>query len=337
MLIVSLVLSAVMLVAMNVTAFSTRSILAALPACCLGLVGLGFCMFVLPALLLHSALTLAAGLLCAWLAPRPRVFLATTVTCFLLAYGSFGVWSWAKLEELRHQSAPETLAERLAYEDRPFRLPDRPKVGEDVRLISLRMEKPIDLEPWRFPPHSTGRAEALKKLHEDQVSAFVDSAGVGIGRAPRPIRYQVEFPEAPFVPLDEFPSSIPPESEASLLSGGAASLDTKTDRNLQSLHADSVSDFAFPEGFGYVKARERVFGFLPHRFTLRPRFDGAWRFRTLELVSLLKHAAPAVYVSDNLPRMSELRHAATRPLDAFEAAALPRLAKDDLVVHTTDE
>ena len=63
----------------------------------------------------------------------------------------------------------------------------------------------------------------------------------------------------------------------------------------------------------------------------------SWRFRNLELVSLLKHDEPRVYLSKNLPRMGELRNAPTRPLDAFEAAALPRLAKDDLVVHSTDE
>ena len=34
--------------------------------------------------------------------------------------------------------------------------------------------------------------------------------------------------------------------------------------------------------------------------------------------------------------MSELRNAPTRQLDAFESAALPRLAKDDLVIHSNE-
>jgi hypothetical protein len=50
-----------------------------------------------------------------------------------------------------------------------------------------------------------------------------------------------------------------------------------------------------------------------------------WRIQSLDLVSLLKHKEPAAYVSKNLPRMQELRHAPTRPLNAFESSALKSL------------
>jgi hypothetical protein len=55
-------------------------------------------------------------------------------------------------------------------------------------------------------------------------------------------------------------------------------------------------------------------------------------------VSLLKHDPPAVYVSKHLPRMDELKDAATRPLDGFERDALPKLLRDDdLVVDDSAE
>ncbi len=139
------------------------------------------------------------------------------------------------------------------------------------------------------------------------------------------------------MPIEESESWIPPESAATMSVGGAATLDKKIGLTLESLHHSSVSDFVFPEGFGYVKNRNEVFGFRPHRFSVKPPADDSYRFRKVELVSLLKHSKPAVYVSANLPRMSELRDSPTRPLDAFESAALPRLVKDDLVVHSTDD
>src|SRR3569623_1425030 len=105
MLIVSLVLSVAMLAALNVSAYRSGSILKALQWCCLGLVGLGFCMIMLPALLMHVALTLAAGLVCAWVAPRPRPFLATTLGAFFVAYGVQGYSAWSVLARMDRETA----------------------------------------------------------------------------------------------------------------------------------------------------------------------------------------------------------------------------------------
>jgi hypothetical protein len=53
--------------------------------------------------------------------------------------------------------------------------------------------------------------------------------------------------------------------------------------------------------------------------------DGRWLIRRIDLVSLLTHEQPVAYVSVNLPRMDELRGAATRPLTQFERRALTAL------------
>jgi hypothetical protein len=56
----------------------------------------------------------------------------------------------------------------------------------------------------------------------------------------------------------------------------------------------------------------------------------------LELVSLLKHDVPMVYVSDHLPRMDELEDAKTRSLSPFERKSLARLREgEDLSVDAT--
>ena len=65
-----------------------------------------------------------------------------------------------------------------------------------------------------------------------------------------------------------------------------------------------------------VQSRERVAGFLPHRFSKVPEAT-TWQVQRIELVGLLKHPEPVAYLSDRLPAMAELRDAPTRPLDAF--------------------
>jgi hypothetical protein len=100
---------------------------------------------------------------------------------------------------------------------------------------------------------------------------------------------------------------------------------------LQDLHENGFVDFVNAPGFGYVKDRDHVAGFQPHQFHEVPTYQSKekdrnqWRVQRLELVSLLKFEAPAVYLSEHLPRMDELAGAKTRPLDDFEKRALHAL------------
>ena len=102
-------------------------------------------------------------------------------------------------------------------------------------------------------------------------------------------------------------------------------------RALKKLLNSSILDFSNPEGFGYVRDRDHVAGFQEHRFRTRPEAvrsrggAGGWEITRLELVSLLKHEEPGVYLSEHLPRMDELRDAPVRPLNAFERIALKDL------------
>ena len=56
----------------------------------------------------------------------------------------------------------------------------------------------------------------------------------------------------------------------------------------------------------------------------------------LELVSLLKHDTPKVYVAEHLPNMEELRDAETRKLNDFERQSLASLRDgEDVIVQAT--
>jgi hypothetical protein len=89
---------------------------------------------------------------------------------------------------------------------------------------------------------------------------------------------------------------------------------------------------------GYIEGPQRAIGFETHAFSEIPALIGdraqaeSWQLVRLELISLLKHADPVAYVSEELPRMDELKDAPTRPLDSFEVASLPRLATEEDVV-----
>lgn len=102
---------------------------------------------------------------------------------------------------------------------------------------------------------------------------------------------------------------------------------------------------------GYVRSIREVAGFVPHQFRDKiadlaysdlgtvdraqpPRRVNhvTWRFARLELVSLLKHETPRVYMSEHLPRMQDLDRVTTRALDSFETRALPRLDQGEELI-----
>jgi len=93
---------------------------------------------------------------------------------------------------------------------------------------------------------------------------------------------------------------------------------------LGDLHASGVLDFVHPAGFGYVKDRQHVAGFRSHRFSQVP-WTREWEVTRLELVSLLRHSEPAVYMSERLPQMDALAGVPLRPLDEPEAEGLTAL------------
>lgn len=106
---------------------------------------------------------------------------------------------------------------------------------------------------------------------------------------------------------------------------------------LQELHLKSILDFANPRGFGLVEDRKKVAGFQPHQFRAVPQAK-QWKVQSVELVSLLMHAGPVVYVSAELPRMDKLGKVPTRPLNTFEAMGLESLQHgEELFVRQTDD
>ena len=102
-----------------------------------------------------------------------------------------------------------------------------------------------------------------------------------------------------------------------------------------------MSDFLYPRGFGYVKDRAHVAGFKPHGFRSRGwtvNESRRWRVQHIQLVGILSHEKPLVYLTDKLPSMEQIRQGKTRALDFFEEAALPALrGGEDLFLASKGE
>ena len=246
---------------------------------------------------------------------RVRVFLPYSLTALALAYG-FVAWSARDVYEravaLRDRYPLESLADRVP-EPRPT----------DARPTDDKGLK--DLE-WKvtWGGHSP-RTHRLRQLHERTTEAFVNSPGFGVTRMrPMPTEESLkggsDHPDPP--PQPESPGP------AWGLDGVQLTLSEHDRSAARRLHTAGLLDFVNPDGWGYVRSRREVAGFLPHAFSRVPE-GREWKVVRVELVGLLKHPEPVVYPSDRLPAMADLKDAPTRPPDAFEAAGVEAIRRGD--------
>lgn len=254
-------------------------------------------------------------------------------------------------EELRKRYPFESMASRLEQEsERGTRA--APKLSDAAVKRLQSVDQSYGASPW----WGNLRGESLKQLHSNEVEKFIAREGFGLSRMPMPGPEFLELAEAspiPFTASGALPlaaKSIGPKialakgeeagppalMKANALMPSLAQLDT--------FHYRGQMNFITPGSLGYVKDREHVSGFQAHQFRALPQLvepavtrektprKEKWAVARLELVSLLKHEEPAVYVSETLPRMEQLKEAKLRPLDEFEADALRRLRKGEDVV-----
>jgi hypothetical protein len=253
----------------------------------------------------------------------PRHSARFLVLSLVATFGAFtpfivmGLNEQREYAELRKQFPFESIEERLP--------PDPPLAAGE--LTTAAQQNLSTLETAIERRGQSWRPIMLKKLHEDTTSLFVASPGFGAGRmamASRPSKYMLERDLRRDNPIPQPGSSLPlprsidrppEETNVVLPSGGG------------SLHEISVLDFVYPQGFGYIKDRQRVAGFQAHGFSSVPT-EQKIEIESIELVGLL-HGEPRVYQSPNLPRMDELKSAPTRSLDAFENSGLATLRRGE--------
>ncbi len=268
-----------------------------------------------------------------------HILAAVASLALVLALGGFGCVRWAAL---RDEYPSESLAGRLDYERHAAAdLQSHEEVLAVNSMPQATQERLTALEQGHSRPSymASRRSEALRLVHARRVDQFVNAEGFGVGRMSRPSPSMMRYYNRAREAVADFDEASPPPSSAETADMPAAKLpaQAKAELRLGPLHEDALRDFANPDSFGYVQDVDHVAGFEPHGFTELPRIrlsDKSVRWLTVrvELVSLLKHERPMVYVSAHLPKMSELADAPVRPLDEFEAGALEKLRRGEDVV-----
>lgn len=227
-----------------------------------------------------------------------------------------------RYDEIREALAPLNIDERLSR-------PAKPAIDAEPNTNGLdELEESANYH-WK----KNGREFHFRRLHRSQVDQFVNNPGFGVVRMVHPVRDKDFYlPHREPIPQPvrhvtsqermaiEHPVTIPVFFE-----------------NLT--HRKTVVEFAFPFGWGWERSPNEHLGFQPHQLGKRSRFesdmlgtwslelDDGWRIATLELIGLLAHPKPTVYMTANLPRVDEAKTAPTRDPDEFETAGLKAIAK----------
>jgi len=295
-------------------------------------------MFFSPAILINWVLLMAIGIAGAVRRTDAAVFGRKSIAALavaMVASSGIAVYGIVTPSELEQKFPRESMETRLPYEQIPAVAPAavaaRPEVQEHLQDLEYRLSR------YRI----FLRNRALSQLHRSMVSQFINSSGFGVGRMThldeKFITTHSTNDPISLSPLDESECEIP-----------ATALPTPSlsPNDLWNTHVENYLNFVNPEGFGYIKSRTHVVGFVAHGFGDRKirhgrpaghavQLDGNWRISQLELVSLLKFDAPRVYVSEHLPQMTELKNAKTRSLTDFEADALINLQNgEDFAVES---
>ena len=337
MLFISMILSALMLLAANRIVRRARYPVAKTVGLSLAVVlGPFFLMCILPPVAIQGLLLALAVI--GWRASRrgPSFFPRLSCAATLVAYGIAGWMAW------QSERGYAALRARYPYESMYERLPAPKPRSREERLTAVARERLDRVEAEVEQEENFGffRNRQLKQLHEDAVGLFINSPGFGVAR----MGYPTGWGLSAMIHRDPVPGQPGPRITSTWSPGEFERPPAGDDAVLGWMFEDSVKDFVFARGWGFLKDRGHVAGFVPHRFskvptpTSRPNVQDNegqfgpvpepavhWRVRTLDLVGLLLHDEPVVYVSDHLPRMDQVRAAPTRPLDKLEALGLATL------------
>ncbi len=318
MLLFSLIVSVVLLLVANAAFRWCRAPVAVLLS--VGLLSLLPCLagVVVPAALLQLALLLAVMVVaytCGW---QPRRFAWLSCAASVGVYAVIGFFAWRDVVRLREQFPYQSLEDRLPE---PRVHASQPLPAETAERLEV-LEESLKDSNWAY--RGLMRRHQLERLHEHTLQVFATRPGFGVGRmlqmSPRSLNGSFRDP----TPLQPGTRIVFTWSSADL-EGQAPPLSREDFSSSWRMHLDGLMNFVRPEGFGYAKDRRHVAGFQSHGFSTAPVPEQPWSLQTVDLIGLLQHDEPAVYVTDHLPRMEELRDAPWRHADDFERMGLQAL------------
>ena len=242
---------------------------------------------------------------------RVRSFHFLSVTTVVIIFGLNSWFAWHSVSGFKEQFPLESIENRV-----------RPLPPGKSQTLSANSAALSDLEDQINADYHRGsflsRDASLRKLHEETFQVFINRPNFGVmrmfgfdeERAKRGLRYNLG-PDQPGLrsPSPWFSDSPDAKNAETFKFDG------------KELHFTSVLDFLHPAGWGYFKDLRHVAGFQPHMFSEVPKSPERWKVESIELVGLVTHDSPVVYISEHLPRMDELRTAPYRAPDNSKCSA----------------
>lgn len=230
---------------------------------------------------------------------------------------------------------------------------------ENVAPVNpLVLTVPEDAEESVSPYQSStptffGRARAIRSLHRSAVNHFLETPEFGVTRMAYPSLRALENDDGSPITLPVAPTPTAPPYPGLEAADDLATEELPTQSLMDPLGAGHVqfsSWFLDEDRFGDVKDLDHVAGFLPHAmverkfapwdaeflkqpfsFTSTGEQNPPWTLVKLQLVGLLYHERPVVYVLDTLPELLTADTAEIRRLDTFEVRALDALQTGDTI------
>lgn len=268
------------------------------------------------------------------------------------------------IEALRKIYPFESLRERMSFQEK--------NAVVDSKMRTQKASQNKKNKSGVKVYHTSLRAEALAELHSYEVSDFINRPGNGISRSRvvSPYELKLHGRYASNLNTRDVDSSllgepiVPLRNEVAETSGNPSFQEryslTKsgmpTKELAQGFHQSVSYGFASRYSMGLIRSLDEVAGFESHQVRLRDDWNGrmrmysfenvapeempdgadiSWNVNRLQLVSLLLHDEPRVYVTENLPNMEELngKDVETRALNDFETEAIEKLRKGE-ELHT---
>ena len=165
---------------------------------------------------------------------------------------------------------------------------------------------------------------SLSRLHAEAVAKFIMTPGRGFSRTGGLAQAQTMVFKEWKVPWWS-PGELDQETAVAEI------------KDLELIHKESLKDFNSTEEHLPPKLNTQNFFLFMNRKPVAGGREKNWDLKALDLVGLLKHKEPVVYLSEKLADMKDLKDTATRPLDLFEFAGLEAIQKGDpLFVRAKD-
>jgi hypothetical protein len=159
-------------------------------------------------------------------------------------------------------------------------------------------------------------ASVMQRLHADAYDHFISQPGQGISRL------------MPVVNVAKRDWKMPQWTSEELVKAQAP---LKGEKDFELIHRLSLRKF------GANGMAEKEYWENEHKNPLPPK-ERLWEIKALDLVGLIMHESPVVYISEKLPEMKNLKKTPTRDLDLFESEGLEELmAGKELYIRSQSE